>query len=211
MLAGSLLGSVSSIELQGRHLLQKNALGGWDIEPRLQRILTILTDIAELLNSSRLGRLGEHPEPVYKSVQQILVLLYENASVRSHDVSQQTAERAKRSAGVVSYDSWLFVPLAEGDPENRNWLPVLELLQTQLDSIIEDFGQVAQRLRVSSAQRVPTSLSRSVLEMLKLLKKTLGRIVAEQGYVSFRTEHGQESLLETINHKMTALTGDTDA
>lgn len=211
MHAGSLLGSVSAIEADGRYLLEKNVLGGWEIEPRLQRILTILTDIAELLNSYRLGHLAQHPKPVEQSVQRILVRLYENASVHVDDVTQDTAETAKRAAGVISRDSWLFVPLGASEPTNRNWLPVFELVQTQLDNIIDDFGQVAHRLRVSSAERVPTRLCQTVIEMLELLQTTVARIVAEQGYVSFRTDHDQEMLLETVDQQMTAFTGDTDA
>lgn len=211
MHAGSLLGSVSTIEAHGRYLLEKNVLGGWDIEPRLQRVLTILTDIAELLNSSRLGRLAQHPEPVEQSVQRILVALYRNASVRADDVTRQTAETAKRSAGVVSRGSWLVVPLGQREPTNGNWLPVFDLLQTQLDGIIDDFEQVAHRLRVSSAERVPARLCETVVEMLELLETTVARIIAEQGYVSFRTDHGQETLLETVDQQMTAFTGDTDA
>lgn len=211
MHAGSLLGSVSAIEAQGQLLLEKNVLDGWDIEPRFQRLLTILTDIAELLNSSSLGRLAQHPEPVEKSVQQILAALYRNASVRADDVSRQTAETAKRSAGVFSRGSWLVVPLGASEPTNRNWLPVFELLQTQLEGIIDDFGQVAHRLRVSSAQRVLKRLCQTALEMLELLQTTVARIVAENGYVSYRTDHGQEMLLETVDKQMTAFTGDTDA
>lgn len=211
MHAGSLLGSVSAIEAQGQHLLQRNVLGEWAIEPGFQRLLTILTDIAELLNSTNLGRLAQHPETVEKSVQQILAALYRNASVRSDDVSQQTVETAKRSAGVFSRDSWLVVPLGASEPTNRNWLPVFELLQTQLEGIIEDFGQVAHRLRVSSAPRVLNRLCQTVLEMLELLETTVARIVAENGYVSYRTNHGQETLLETVDQQMTTFTGDTDA
>jgi len=88
---------------------------------------------------------------------------------------------------------------------------VFDLLQTQLDGIIDDFEQVSHRLRVSSAERVPARLCETVVEMLELLETTVARIIAEQGYVSFRTDHGQETLLETVDKQMTAFTGDTDA
>lgn len=210
MHAGSLLGSVSSIEAHGRHLIGKNVLTG-DIEPRLHQILATLTDIAELLDSSRLQRLENHSERVAKTVQRILIGLYENGSVRNSDVCPETVDTAKRSAGISCIDGWLVVPLSSDPPGNKNWLPVFDVLQTRLDRIIDDFEQLASRLQPLSEQHAGAQLCQTVLGMLNVLETTIARIVAEQGYVTHRTDHGQETLLETVGEQMTAFTGDTDA
>ena len=211
MYAISLLGTVGSIERRGERLLEMRTFDPAETDTLLSETAETLIDLAELLRVSAPFPLARHGNRAERALQLVLKGQYDRSSVRPDELEGETVEIAERAAGVESIGSWLFVPLDGGARCDGNWGSVLRLIRGRIGDILSDFEQILQRLRTSGSERRLGKACDCVLEMLESLEYALDRIVATAGYVTHRTDHDHRELLDAVERKTAALTGDTDA
>lgn len=211
MYAISLLGTVGSIERRGRQLLEMRTFNPAETDTLLSEVATALIDLAELLRVSAPFPLVRHDEKTEAVVHQLLEGQYDQSPMSSDELNDETLSVVKRAAGVEFEDSWLLIPLDVSGRHGENWDSVLRLMQSRVSEILRDFKRILQRLRASDSERWLGEACDCVLEMLESLEDALHQIVATAGYVTDRTDHDQKELLEVVEWKIAALTGDTDA
>lgn len=211
MYAISLLGTVGSIEQRGRQLLEMRTFDPAETDTLLSEVATALIDLAELLRVSAPFPLVRHDEQTETVMQQILESQYDRSPMSPDELNDETLAVAREAAGVDVDDSRLWVPLDARERHGENWGSVLRLMQSRVSGVLRDFERILQRLRASDAERWLSEACDCVLEMLESLEDALHRIVATAGYITDRTDHGQKELLEVVERKMAAFTGDTDA
>lgn len=211
MYAISLLGTVSSLERRGGQLLEMRTFDPTETETLLSETTATLIDLAELLRVSAPFPLDRHDRRTETAVVRILEKQYRLLSVLPEEFGAETLEIAERSAGVEVGDAWVLVPLDGSDSYGRNWGSVLRLIQSRVEEILADFERVLQRLQASDSEQELRAACDGVLEMLESLEYALDRIVATAGYVTHRTDHDQTELLDVVERKAAAFTGDTDA
>jgi len=211
MYAVSLVGTVARVDADARELLELRTFTEGTPTATFRDAQLMLCEVAELLDSHRPFCLERHEDRIGGAVRRIIEAVYERGRARQAAVDSDTVSIARREAGLVVSDGWLFLPLGRTDPICRNWRSVFEFLSDRLTDVIDSYGQLARRLQNSDQPPSHGRACETVRELLDVLQYSLEQLRTVRDYVSIRTDHGQTELLESAKRQMTAFSGDTDA
>lgn len=155
MYAGSLVGSVRTIEAETERLLEKPTLvDDADTEASGAAVRRAIEDAAELLVVSvpipAIGREVQQSddEPL---VEAVLEATYDHGVASAETVDAEVLDRAKASVRTRVVSDRAVVPLAAGGPRASNWPSVFAFLREKLDGALARVGRVRQRIRADGS------------------------------------------------------------